>query len=67
MTCREKFKSKYPDWPDPEELGACPDVSHIYTEPINCCVTNPNALSRMECTECWDREIPDTEKNEKEM
>lgn len=60
MTCREKLKLEHPHWDDAEVRYYiryyCPH-GFKYAEMPDWCV----GLDEAKCTECWDREIPETE------
>ena len=58
MTCREKFKLEHPGMVSPNIIGGCWDCPHTYgylPRPAYCENGSGNR-----CTECWDREIPET-------
>lgn len=71
MTCREKLATEHPDCINGiAVLGGCDGCPHDYgylTRPPYCDIDN-TGLGKCKCTECWDREIPETEnlENEKE-
>lgn len=64
MTYLEKLKQDHPNWDD-EEIrryieDECPQP---YKSPAGC----PDGLKPLiDCKECWNREIPETENNERE-
>lgn len=63
MTCREKLKIEYPKYVGAEFVGgclACPMVYGYLARPSYC---NQSGC-KCDCTACWDREIPGTEKTE---
>lgn len=59
MTCREKLKLDRPNKVNSCFYGGCSHCPHTYgylPRPAEC---NTECFT---CTECWDREIPGTEK-----
>ena len=59
MTCREKLKLERPDYVYETCAGGCvgcPDDYGYLAEPYYC-----KGTDRKLCTNCWDREIPDTQ------
>lgn len=60
MTCREKLKKLHPDWTEKELQHTyedmCPDAYMDVIVPARC--------DGIECSECWNREIPDTNSND---
>ena len=59
MTCREKLMIQYPEKIDADYLGGCegcPKTYNYLPDPEYCKKGTP-----VECTRCWDREIPETE------
>lgn len=58
MTCREKLKIEHPECISEQFMGGCRCCPHSYgylPEPIDGCI-------KTSCYDCWDREIPGTEK-----
>lgn len=55
MTCREKLAIEHPYKIDGECLGGCEGCPYQYGY-----LQKPNCLET-DCTDCWNREIPDTE------
>ena len=59
MTCREKLKLEHPELVDMDYIGGCHGCPNDYGY-----LPRPEGCSEdpgMNCTECWDREIPGTE------
>lgn len=57
MTFREKLKKEHPDMIHESYFGGCFGCPSSYEyEPEHSCSSNPS-----KCTNCWDREIPETE------
>lgn len=60
MTCREKLMKDYPDCVDENCIAGCKGCPHDYgylIKPEHC----ENHLDPQFCSECWDREIPETQ------
>lgn len=58
MTCREKLKIEHPECISEQFMGGCRCCPHYYgylPEPYGGC-------RKTSCYDCWDREIPGTEK-----
>lgn len=57
MTCREKLAIEHPEHIDPSSFGGCrgcpSSFGYLYDMKPSC------TPSPEECTECWDREIPE--------
>ncbi len=57
MTCREKLKLEHPEYIDTTYDGGCKACPHTYgylpPPRVDICCT-------LSCSECWDREIPET-------
>lgn len=59
MTCREKLMIQYPEKIDADYFGGCEGCPMTYNY-----LPNPEYCkygTTVECTRCWDREIPETE------
>ncbi|MBO5887502.1 MAG: hypothetical protein J6Q60_05725 [Bacteroidaceae bacterium] len=58
MTCREKLKLEHPELVDMDYIGGCHGCpnDYGYLPRHEGCSEDPG----MNCTECWDREIPGT-------
>lgn len=64
MTCREKLQIEYPDKIDSYCTGGCegcPDMYGYLEKPNGCTQFNGN------CTDCWNREIPETQGASKDV
>lgn len=58
MTCKEKLMQEHPEWVNPIYYGGCwrcPN-EYGYMDDPEYCDCNPTT-----CTECWNREIPESE------
>ncbi len=68
MTCREKLAIEYPDKVDPEYTGGCAGCpeDYGYLDDPRYCYGFSESRNQV-CTNCWDREIPETtNENKKE-
>lgn len=61
MTCREKLAKEHPEKINPNVEGGCWGCPSYYGY-----MSNP-VCYEISCGECWDREIPGTEKSECKM
>ena len=67
MTAREKLAIEHPEGVNDEAIGGCdgcPDLYEYLPKP-HYCYDRPRPCGSR-CTECWDREIPEETKEEKE-
>lgn len=64
MTCREKLKLEHPELVNPACLGGCSECPHDYgyLEKDKELCDRDGLTADEQCTLCWDREIPGTEK-----
>lgn len=64
MTCREKLAEEHPECVDYRFCGGCNGCPHDYhylPEPSS------EECMHMDCTDCWNREIPGTEKSKPDI